>query len=1443
MSSFTPLRDRDAWSTIRGYVYQVDLTIQRWLDLEHHQILELECGEDIDIVSRALIADSEESNRLLEQVKHRDESLTLRKPEAIAAIACFIEHCQTNPNANIIFQFTTNTKVGREQLSQLPKGVKGIEAWENLRKGELHQEIRDTYLAGIREILDSTTKPKKPKAKKPKDLEDDTCQEDSITKPKKPEGLQDGTWQRFCNFIQTATDEEFLDLIQKFQWVTTAPDAQSLSSILQKKLFERQHTKTSIQAQEQYQRLFWYVFRRLSESGRKQLTLEQLHEQLTLPTLSSDDHTTLIILNNRLQDIEDCLKNLKQEQQQTNLVVAELDAKVEHLVRNQGINGAVSYVISTPILDIPPLVEHSTLREETVNSLAQILINHIWIAIYGSLGSGKTQLVVLLVQYLINKGDFTYCAWIRFRDLTTEEACLHLDRVVETLVGNSLKGNLTEWYNQLCNTLESTAILVLDDLPRLERDDALEQRLIHLGRVCHSQGVHLISTSFYQLPQNLQSVLGSQILHSIPTPPFTNREAAEIFQTYDAPDSFLNSDSVAYLNALANQHPSLLVAVAEYLHRQNWQFTQQTFDALLRGDYTAGVNEETLNCLLNTVQDDSSQELLYRLNLIQGYFFREDVVALAAVNPNVERPQKRLSSLLGVWIQRDVSNRLMVSPLVKSLGSDDLSVVTRRECHLTIGERIVQQSQFNQYKAFNAIYHFARAEAFNKAGALLLLALNKLEDEKTQVDDGGLLALWSTQPLPERMDLRIRLTIRSLQISIRSNYGQDTDYLISDLDRLLEQASAQEAAVIVALVTRLISKCVDKLSVIRINSYFLMAIHLLSQARLPDGSQLSFPEEVPFESLIWAISRAIQNAQELLDWIHTLEQLTPEQRERVFSYWAVEDACLMVAEKLWLRESEKPEDEQDWQSVLLATRALANCGSNLGIELLWSCAVSSEIIILAEYNDNLNLATEVAESAIACASNDPRVQFLLKECIGRQLSYANRYDEAINWFTQALEQQTESYPLLRMYAFLRLSRAIAFQEPYSAIQYAQQAVNLVQTSEQIPEIEFVIALGELAIAYWLVIDVSAAFEPWSRAGEYLLEHRTDKDDWKGLFVIYSHITGYFTALAETGNPPSNIESGEPYAAPFRGVFLTRNSAKANYYNSSRDCLLPTQLAKFAEAVGNDELALAWAMKGINMARDAQLFLPITSLGRNIIPQLIVEERYSETLDLAVEVGTLLAALPQLGESGINILEPGIDVQTVLGSRENELWRRAESCALIAGVLPIIFHLADIAILNPEKATDQAMEIAEMCREIAATSGTQTFWTTVAEMFEQVYLQQSTCAALITQYQTLNSPDNILLIIGLIAATLQQNATLIEVLTVHISIFENVYRLTNSQSAVYRRIVLPYLFNYWKRAVEQVRFQFNDAQMTAELLYASRELPLNQQGQAILNVVNKGLKIY
>jgi hypothetical protein len=71
-SPFVYNPQRDAWKAIRGFYYQVELTVIRWLELQADTILHCECGEDIDHVRQLLDTDEATSEGLL---SHLDRHL------------------------------------------------------------------------------------------------------------------------------------------------------------------------------------------------------------------------------------------------------------------------------------------------------------------------------------------------------------------------------------------------------------------------------------------------------------------------------------------------------------------------------------------------------------------------------------------------------------------------------------------------------------------------------------------------------------------------------------------------------------------------------------------------------------------------------------------------------------------------------------------------------------------------------------------------------------------------------------------------------------------------------------------------------------------------------------------------------------------------------------------------------------------------------------------------------------------------------------------------------------------------------------------------------------------------------------------------------------------------------------------------------------------------
>lgn len=181
-TEFVAKRDRDAWAVIRGYVYQVDLTITRWLELQSGQVLELERGEDIDLISQFVAAAPEKRTRLLEQVKHRSTPLSLRTSAAISTLACAVEHRNANPDLNLEFRYSTNATITAERVSLTKPIAPALTMLEEIRQGHLTAIIQTEYLSNILAILNTAE-----------------C----------PDSLNSRTWEQFHNFVTKSTSEEF----------------------------------------------------------------------------------------------------------------------------------------------------------------------------------------------------------------------------------------------------------------------------------------------------------------------------------------------------------------------------------------------------------------------------------------------------------------------------------------------------------------------------------------------------------------------------------------------------------------------------------------------------------------------------------------------------------------------------------------------------------------------------------------------------------------------------------------------------------------------------------------------------------------------------------------------------------------------------------------------------------------------------------------------------------------------------------------------------------------------------------------------------------------------------------------------------------------------------------------------------------------------------------
>lgn len=205
-SNPTPLVNdaaREAVDSLRGYSYQMLRSIETWLDLGPGEILVLEGAEDLDRVGL--------SGATVEQVKDTAGSggLTLRNPNALAAIGHFWEHCQRNPSTAIQFRYLTTSGIGRERGDDLGLARPALEIWRDIRRSPM----TTTSMASASVIQNYLS-------------------------------ARDEFPHSFREFLVSAPVGDFISrIIQPFEWVTSQPVADVLCRRIETRLIELGETR------------------------------------------------------------------------------------------------------------------------------------------------------------------------------------------------------------------------------------------------------------------------------------------------------------------------------------------------------------------------------------------------------------------------------------------------------------------------------------------------------------------------------------------------------------------------------------------------------------------------------------------------------------------------------------------------------------------------------------------------------------------------------------------------------------------------------------------------------------------------------------------------------------------------------------------------------------------------------------------------------------------------------------------------------------------------------------------------------------------------------------------------------------------------------------------------------------------------------------------------
>src|SRR5437016_8689755 len=254
--SFVTNPRRDASATIAGFVFQVNITILRWLELRDDEHLELECGEDIDTVQDGSNAGSAAEMRVLDQIKARSgRSVTLRSEEALEALSNFCSHRVANPTSKLKFRYITTANCGVEQGWDRPES--GIETWSGLRRGRYDDTARHEAIQALRTFLKSCVRPQK---------------------------VSVDTWQALQQVLASEDDSHLAEIILALEWGVGYGDYSQIENDLLTALTRDGQVMAAEEKQNVYEHLLAFVFRLLCHPGAKSLTTSQLKTELRTAT-------------------------------------------------------------------------------------------------------------------------------------------------------------------------------------------------------------------------------------------------------------------------------------------------------------------------------------------------------------------------------------------------------------------------------------------------------------------------------------------------------------------------------------------------------------------------------------------------------------------------------------------------------------------------------------------------------------------------------------------------------------------------------------------------------------------------------------------------------------------------------------------------------------------------------------------------------------------------------------------------------------------------------------------------------------------------------------------------------------------------------------------------------------------------------------------------------
>lgn len=1360
---FKAITNRDAWSTIRGFVYQVDMTILRWLSLAENETLQLENGEDIDIISKSF--DTDETSRTLEQIKIREGTTSLNTQLALELFFNFFLHRQNNPGQKLLFRFVSNAGYNLERPSLFEDAKTGVSVWQEIFDEE-NVKLDDPRIVTIQTHLLKKI--------------DEKILEPSLVDEKNEADQRN--WIRFKAVIED--HNEVLQFIKDFEWSAERPQISSINANIRESINLSKFLPDEINSDLLYPRLFLFVFKLLTNRNEKYLDVAALIDQGKLPALNTQDNITFEIISNMLGTLEQKVNNLDSSIAST---MKQVKSLAEDIVQINSSNAVFNVRLKNLSTQPPANSKFGSSRADKTKEIFEVFTKTPWINFQGINGTGKTQLASLTCRLFKNYH------WIELREYNSslEKSVLLIEALLADLSGVEIKADRAIWIEEVFQKIPQNSLIIINDLPNISGGSLLNELLILISENLAKRQIYLLTTSNYNIPEQLIGSLDTGTFSEYYDIYFTENEILELLTNNKAPKEIL--ESVALFAAVSHSNPRILSAIVNRLKIMNWGAdSSDVFEVVFKKEFSSEIFKDIQSSITSYITNEDMKQLLYRLTLIHHDYSYDIVTAVSEVNRKIESPYEKLQGIVNIWID-ETDNIYKTSPLIHDLGIKNISRETAKEIYEAIGSAILKEKKIDYITASRVITAFNNSENFNTSSVMLINVLSSAETAEAvkNLSSWGYLEYWKDSELPQTMATVIKTRLTTEQIRVKKLIGED----ISPLQERLVQIESETADLSERVFVNILILGTDASPNIKtFLSSLKFVIQNMTQIKEP------FKEAITLELLegfLWMAIQQINAEEDTTVWFELADLFENLTGQDIFQN---ENAVVMIS-VLAAYTVEDEKQKERFHAANLAGRLdrITNYFQDKKLEKLAAVILKERIALEFQVNREVELAEKMTAAYSEKFTSD-EAKYLLFENLGKLYYNFDKNPKSIVWLEKAININCETNPTF-VDTLVYGATAISEINNSTAVTYIKRAEILTKNKPWTSDLNTIQMLCELGIAYWKNNENEKSYDSFNDA--VLLVQKTKKEginrEWIRLISWLAHSLGYISADVAKDKVPAHLADGEEYTKPYQGIFTFNTKDLSDLYEPRKDILILSQMATFSEGIGDIKNAYKWSLLAYDEARKTgdQSLIMMISIGCNQYP--LINFKIIEHFEWALQFHGISAHLTKNPEERNNEIAK-INFKDLLDKRPSSEWNNAEITIVALSVIPMFIMALDA--LNQNSENKYQRELLSLLKNYETEASDRSLWKDAYDLMEKIFKKQLSADLLINEANKYGTAKNenfqIICILGYIFMQKDVTNTIESI----VNIFPYLTKNLNYQLAVIRNIFAPFVKYYAVRAVKE-----------------------------------------